>query len=98
MRCRKCRQRFYSTDSPTRRVLESERSAPVARTSSKRHRSSRHTARLVRVLVTLAVFGVMFLIFFAFLHYLSIEHPGEDSSSSQWNGTNFSSMERSAIA
>lgn len=79
MRCRKCRHRFFSTDSPTRR-LDMERPAPTARTTSKRHHSSRRTGRLMRVIITVAVFGVMFLIFFAFLHYLSIEHPGEDNS------------------
>jgi len=97
MRCRKCRHRFYSTDSPTRRV-QIERTAPVARTSPKRHKSSRNTARLMRVLVTVAVFGVMFLIFFAFLHYLSIDHPGEDNSSSHGMYRSFGSLERPAVS
>jgi hypothetical protein len=35
------------------------------------------------MLITVAVFGVMFLIFFAFLHYLSNDRSTEDGSPAQ---------------
>jgi hypothetical protein len=35
------------------------------------------------MLITVAVFGVMFLIFFAFLHFLSNDRSAEDGSAAQ---------------
>jgi len=85
MRCRKCRHRFYTADALLTRILPTgaqlEKPVVAARHSTGRHKSSpRRNAHLVRVLVTVAVFGVMFLIFFAFLHFLSNEHSSEDNS------------------
>ena len=82
MRCRKCRQRFYAKKL-TAHGVQVEKPAASARPLLKRHKSTRRNARLMRVLIAVAVFGVMFLIFFAFLRFLSNEHSSEENSATQ---------------
>jgi hypothetical protein len=77
-RCRKCRLRFFASDSP------GSGSEPVAQ-SGRNHRptkllSSRTKKRLIRRLVVISIFAVAFILFLFFLRYLTTERmPSSDS-------------------
>jgi hypothetical protein len=83
-RCRKCRQRFFLPSFKqiaTHTRKQSERSRKAARRLDFRKRK-----RLIRRLITIAVFIVMFSLFGLFLQHLTVDHPpaqhADDSGSS----------------
>ena len=77
-RCRKCRLRFFSSQSSTpgsERVVQSSHSH-----RSSRLMSTRTKKRLVRQLVVIAIFAVALVIFLFFLRYLTTEpSPSQNS-------------------
>jgi len=82
-RCRKCRQRFFlprSAQITTHATRKSDRSGKAGKRLDFRRRK-----RLIRRLITIAVFVVMFGMFVLFLRHITEDHtpasnPPEDSS------------------
>jgi hypothetical protein len=73
-RCRVCRHRFFASTT-------SETLARVSRQSARKRRRHQHIQtrkekRLVRRIITVAVFLLMFSVFGLLLHYLSVDHAG----------------------
>jgi hypothetical protein len=77
-RCRKCRQRFFASDSAEpgqERIVQSKQSH-----RPKRLISSQTKHRLIRRLIVIAIFTVAFALFWYFLRYLTTEpRPASDS-------------------
>jgi len=83
-RCRKCRHRFFSSEVLVLSDAELAHSAKAGQ-RSKAHRSARKKGprsrtRLVRGLITVAIFAAMFLIFWIFLRYLTSERERVQNS------------------
>lgn len=81
-RCRKCRLRFYAPD------LSDLNVSPVAQPHSV-HRSALHTRarnrrRTVRRLITIAIFTLMFAIFWFYLRYITADRTPADNSGVLW--------------
>jgi hypothetical protein len=68
-RCRKCRHRFYSSEAPPPAVEGSKRSGRPQ--LDPRDEAKRRRKRLLRGLIAVAIFAVMFLIFLMILNYLT---------------------------
>jgi multidrug efflux pump subunit AcrB len=77
-RCRKCRQRFFASQSSalgSQQVVQSKHTHRHSRLMSRRTKK-----RLSRRLIVIAIFAVMFVIFLFFLRYLITERmPASDS-------------------
>jgi ribosomal protein L37AE/L43A len=77
-RCRKCRLRFYSpryAQITTHATKKSDRSGKAAKRLDFRRRK-----RLIRRLITIAVFVVMFAMFGLFLRHIMEDHPPANNS------------------
>jgi hypothetical protein len=81
-RCRKCRRRFYApafsglTPSTVGQPGSIHTSALIASTRNKR--------RLIRRLIAIVIFTVMFVIFWFYLRYLTTDRTPPDSSEMIW--------------
>jgi hypothetical protein len=77
-RCRKCRIRFYAPGSAELAVgaTASGKSIPGSQLVS----STRSRKRLIRRLLAIAVFTVMFVIFWFYLRYLTTDRVPSDNS------------------
>ncbi len=79
-RCRKCRRRFFASDSTA--------SAPERAANSKDTRrparlmTTRTKKRLVRRLIVISIFSLAFVLFLLFLGYLTTEHMSSSDSGS----------------
>ena len=77
-RCRKCRQRFFASDS-----LESGRQKVVLSKDTHGPRklmSTRAKKRLIRRFVAISIFAVAFYLFWLFLRYITTDRtPASDS-------------------
>jgi hypothetical protein len=68
-RCRKCRHRFYSSETPPPAAEGSKRSGRAQ--LDPLHEAKRRRKRLLRGLIAIAIFAAMFLIFLMILNYLT---------------------------
>jgi multidrug efflux pump subunit AcrB len=76
-RCRQCRQRFFAS---VAFASETEGGASNRSQRSALHLSTRTRKLLVRRLIVISIFAVMFVIFWLFLRYLTTERsPSVDS-------------------
>jgi len=77
-RCRKCRQRFFVSES----VLSDGQRIVLSKATNKpvKLMSVRKKQRLIRQLIVIAIFAVAFALFWFFLRYLTTERmPTSDS-------------------
>jgi hypothetical protein len=68
-RCRKCRHRFYSSETPPPATEGSKGRAQL----DPRDEAKRKRTRLLRGLIAIAIFAAMFLIFLMILNYLTAD-------------------------
>jgi hypothetical protein len=68
-RCRKCRHRFYSSETPPPAVEGAKRSGRPQ--LDPLHEAKRRRKRILRGLIAIAIFAAMFLIFLMILSYLT---------------------------
>jgi hypothetical protein len=68
-RCRKCRHRFYSSETPPPAAEGTKRSGRAQLDPI--HEAKRRRKRLLRGLIAVAIFAAMFLIFLMILSYLT---------------------------
>jgi len=81
-RCRKCRHRFFASDSPEsnpERAVQSKQTHGPTKLMSTRAKN-----RLVRRVIVILIFAVAFVIFWYFLRYLTREPspPGDSGATS----------------
>lgn len=86
-RCRKCGHRFFASEISVPREADagSVESSRVVRTSRNRpvsrFKGPAGRRRLLRRVITVAIFAIMFVIFWLFLRYLTTERPHSAESS-----------------
>ena len=81
-RCRKCRNRFYASDSFVPIIGKTGRTNRARGISG--HVSTRQRRRLVGRLIVVAIFVVMFALFLLYLRYLTTDRPQSEDSRTTW--------------
>jgi len=77
-RCRKCRLRFYSSETPSSDVEGAKHHTPTNR--SNRELTKVRRRRLLRALIAIAIFAAMFVVFLILLKYLTADKASQKDS------------------